>query len=50
MQSFMSKMAPASGEGQGGDGAPVWMKYLGKGAGVVGGGGEFYSGMVEGTK
>ncbi len=22
------------------DGAPIWMKYLGKGAGVVGGGGE----------
>ena len=34
----MSKMNP--GGDQPADGAPVWMKYLGKGAGVVGGGGE----------
>lgn len=27
------------------DGAPIWMKYLGKGAGVVGGGGAIFFGI-----
>ncbi len=37
------------------DGAPIWMKYLGKGAGVVGGGGEhenhcFFPSKFRGTQ
>lgn len=34
----MSKMNPGGGDNA--DGTPVWMKFLGKGAGVVGGGGQ----------
>ena len=40
MQSFMAKMNPQGDNTQPEDGTQWWMKYLGKGAGVVGGGGK----------
>ena len=40
MQSFMAKMNPQGDNTQPEDGTQWWMKYLGKGAGVIGGGGK----------
>jgi hypothetical protein len=40
MQSFMSKINPGSDGSQASDGPAWWFKILGKGAGVLGGGGN----------
>lgn len=38
----MSKLTPGGGGGDSqNSGSPVWMQYLGKGAGVLGGGGNY---------
>lgn len=44
MQNFMSNMMPAGGEGQPDDGVPWWMKYAGKGAGILSGIGKITPG------